>query len=293
MTEQRSGLVAIVGKPNVGKSTFLNTLLATKVAPTSPKPQTTRRNLRGIYSETDCQLVFVDTPGLHEPQDALGGYMQEQLNQALSDVQAVCFLVDLRRPPDNLDRILARRVANLPVLLIGTKADLVDDPEGMLELYSELVPAALVKRAVCALESRDLAWVLDILCSLMPEGPLLYPPDLGRSDQSPESWAGELIREAMLQFLHDELPYASTVLTSEFSERPNGLIYIKATIYVERDSQRGIVIGRGGRMLGEIGHRARKTIELMTNRKVYLDLQVDVYPKWRQDPEALRELGYV
>ena len=293
MSDQRSGLVAIVGKPNVGKSTFLNTLLATKVAPTSPKPQTTRRNLRGIYTEADCQIVFVDTPGIHEPQDALGGYMQEQLNQALADVQAVCFLVDLRRPPESLDRALASRVGNLPVLLIGTKADLVDDPEGMLELYSELVPRAVAKRAVCALEFRDLSWVLETLCALMPVGPFLYPPDLGRSDQSPEIWSGEIIREAMLQFLRDELPYASTVLVSEFSERPNGMIYIKATIYVERDSQRGIVIGRGGRMLSEIGHRARKVIEVMTSRKVYLDLQVDVYPKWRQDPEALRELGYV
>jgi len=262
-----SGFVAIVGKPNVGKSTLLNNLLGVKVAPISPRPQTTRKRLRGILTEGNRQIVFVDTPGLHKPVDALGEFMDQEVYEALSDVNAVVWVVDLRHPPTPEDELVAKAlkplVGKVPILLVGNKLDAAKYPEEALKAYHALLPEA---------EARMLS-VLE-------------------NDQDFGEWVAEIIREEAMKRLWHEVPYAVAVKTEEVAERENGVLYIKALLYVERPSQKAIVIGEGGRKLKEIGQAARKQLEIFLNRKIYLDLLVKVYPDWRKDPEALRELGY-
>jgi GTP-binding protein Era len=290
-----SGFVAIVGKPNVGKSTLLNNLLGVKVAPISPRPQTTRKRLRGILTEGNRQIVFVDTPGLHEPQDALGEFMDREVYEALSDVNAVVWVVDLRHPPTPEDEQVARAlrplVGKVPILLVGNKLDEAKYPEEALKAYHALLPEAQA-RAISALDPKQVAALRAELLALLPEGPFFYPEDFAKSDQSFEEWAAEIVREEAMKRLWEEVPYAIAVKTEEVAERENGLLYVKAVIYVERPSQKPILIGQGGRKLKEIGQAARKQMEALLGRRVYLDLEVKVYPNWRKDPEALRELGY-
>lgn len=291
-----SGFVAIVGKPNVGKSTLLNTMLGVKVAPITPKPQTTRKTVRGIYTEGNRQIVFVDTPGLHKPADALGEYINEQVYEALADVNLILWLVDLRHPPTDEDRLVARAleplVGRVPILLVGNKVDAAKYPDEALEAYRALLPQIEEVRTLSALDERDVANLRAEILALLPEGPFFYPDTFTRSDQPPEQWAAEIVREEAMKRLREEVPYAVAVKVETFEERPNGVVYIQAVLYVEREGHKAIVIGKQGRMLKEIGRAARKQLEVFLNRKVYLDLEVRVYPNWRKDPEALRELGY-
>jgi GTP-binding protein Era len=290
-----SGFVAIVGKPNVGKSTLLNVMLGVKVAPISPKPQTTRKRVRGIHTEGNRQIVFVDTPGLHEPQDALGQYMGRQISEALAEVNVVLWLVDLRHPPTKEDEMVARSLKSIDpdikVLLVGNKTDAAKRPEDALKAYGELLPGTET-RMITAQDERDAAELRSEALALLPEGPFFYPEGFARSDQTPEQWAAELVREEAMKRLKEEVPYAVATQTEEFTERDNGLTYIRVILYVERQSHRPILIGHGGKMLKEIGQAARKQLEVFLSRKVFLELQVKVYPNWRKDPEALRELGY-
>ncbi|WP_243091199.1 GTPase Era [Thermus neutrinimicus] len=290
-----SGFVAIVGKPNVGKSTLLNNLLGVKVAPISPKPQTTRKRLRGILTEGNRQIVFVDTPGLHKPMDALGEFMDQEVYDALSDVNAVVWVVDLRHPPTPEDELVAKAlkplVGKVPILLVGNKLDAARYPEDALKAYHALLPEAEA-RMLSALDERQVAELKAELLALLPEGPFFYPEGFAKSDQDFGEWAAEIIREEAMKRLWHEVPYALAVKTEEVAERENGILYIKAIVYVERPSQKAIVIGEGGRKIKEIGQAARKQLEVFLNRQVYLDLEVKVYPDWRKDPEALRELGY-
>lgn len=291
-----TGLVAIVGKPNVGKSTLLNQMLGVKVAPVTSKPQTTRKSVRGVYTEENRQIVFMDTPGLHRPQDALGEYINGQVRAALVDVDVVVWLVDLRRPPNEEDRslslLLEWLVSRIPVLLVGNKLDVARYPDRALSEYRALLPGAVEVEAVSAMDARAMGELRDRLLRQLPEGPFLFPPEFARSDQTPEDWSAEIVREEAIKRLREEVPYALAVKVAEFVERPNGLIYIQATLYVEREAHKPIVIGRGGRMLKEIGQAARKQLRVLMNCPVYLDLEVRVYPNWRRDREALRELGY-
>jgi len=289
-----SGFVAIVGKPNVGKSTLLNALLGVKVAPISPKPQTTRKRVRGIYSENHRQIVFVDTPGVHEPEDALGDYMSQQVAEALADVNAVVWVVDLRHPPTREDELVARMlrpITNVPILLVGNKLDAAKRPEEALREYQSLLPQ-VETRMLSALDERAVKSLRDELLALLPEGPFFYPEEFSRSDQSPEEWSAEIVREEAMKRLREEIPYAIAAKTEEFTEREGGKLYIRTVLYVERESHKPILIGKGGRMLKEIGQAARKQLEVFLSRPVYLELAVKVYPGWRKDPEALRELGY-
>lgn len=295
----RSGFVAIMGKPNTGKSTLLNTLLGVKVSPITPKPQTTRRGVRGIYTRNDTQVVFVDTPGYHRStgSSALDDYMHREVRGALVDVEVVLWVVDLRRPPSDEDREVARLLDGIdpgtPVWLIGNKADAAKYPEEALELYRDL---ARVDRTVQLSALNDPAAVYDLrddLLELMPEGPFYYPEDI-RSDQSREQWAAELIRESAMIQLREELPYTVAVQVTgwrdppEDSDRP---IVISADIWVERMNHRPMVIGKEGRMIREIGRNARRQLEVFLDRRVYLELEVVVRRDWRSDRESLRELG--
>ncbi len=291
-----SGFVAIVGKPNVGKSTLLNNLLGVKVAPISPRPQTTRKSVRGVLTEGNRQAVFVDTPGLHRPRDALGDYINEQVKEALSDVNLILWLVDLRHPPTEEDRMVAEALRPLlgevPIYLVGNKKDAAKYPDEALAAYRELLPEVDAVRMISALDEKEVGELKAEILAHLPEGPFYYPEEFARSDQPFEEWIAEIIREEAMKRLYEEVPYAIAVKVDEVAERENGVLYVAATLYVEREAHKPIVIGRGGRKLKEIGQAARKQLEVFLNRKVYLDLRVKVYENWRKDPEALRELGY-
>ncbi|MBF6595498.1 MAG: GTPase Era [Thermaceae bacterium] len=290
-----SGFVALVGKPNVGKSTLLNVMLGVKAAPISPKPQTTRKRLRGIFTEGNRQIVFVDTPGWHEAQDAMGEYMIRQITEAIADVNIVLWMVDLRHPPTREDELVARALKALkgqvPILLIGNKTDAAKRPEAALEAYRELIPG-LETRSLSAQDTQDDANLREELLAMLPVVPFFFPEDYARAEQTPEEWAAEIVREEAMRPLKEEVPYAIATKTEEFELRDNDMFYILVFIYVEREGHRPILIGSGGRMLKEIGAAARKQLEVFLSKKVYLELQVKVYPNWRKDPEALRELGY-
>jgi GTP-binding protein Era len=300
-TPMRSGFVAILGKPNVGKSTLLNTLLGVKVAPISPKPQTTRRGVRGIWTDVPerRQLVFVDTPGLHKGRTELDAFMTREIRGAVADVEVVLWVVDLRRPPGDEDRDVARLLRGIdpatPIFLIGNKLDVAKYPEEAMELYADLGPEIARRYLLSALDDPKAVYELrDDLLALLPEAPFYFPEDV-RSDQSREQWSGELIRESAMTHLYQELPYAVAVHVTDWfeaePERGHPLV-IQAEIWVEKPQHRRIVIGHGGRMIREIGRTARKQLETFLDQKVFLDLEVVVRRDWRMDPEALRELGY-
>lgn len=292
-----AGFVAIIGKPNVGKSTLLNTMLGIKVAPISPKPQTTRKGVRGIYTWEGKQLVFVDTPGLHRPKDALGDFMNREIRNATTDVEAVLWVVDLRRPPSDEDKDVARLLKGLepgtPVYLVGNKADVAKYPDEAIGLYKDLYPEVERVYTLSALNDPEAVYALrEDLFKLLPESPFFFPEDI-RSDQSREQWAAELVRESVMIMLREELPYTVAVQVLEWREATKkDPLYISAEIWVEKSNHRMIVLGKGGKMIKEIGQYARKQLEVFLQQKVFLDLHVEVHRDWRQDAEALRELGY-
>ncbi|MER3472450.1 MAG: GTPase Era [Armatimonadota bacterium] len=288
------GFVAIVGKPNVGKSTLLNVMLGVKVSAITARPQTTRRGIRGVYTEGNRQAVFVDTPGWHQPKDRLGEFMREQIDTALEDIDLVLWVVDLRHPPTPEDEDLASRLqgVGVPVWIVGNKRDAAKYPEQAMQAYAALLPDAQRHITLSALKDPKAVYRLreEILLA-MPESPFFYPEDI-RSDQSREQWAAEIVREQAMSLLREEIPYSIAVRVTEWQERENGVQYIRAEIIVEREGHKSIVIGKGGQMLKQIGQEARKQLELFLGSKVYLELVVKVIPDWRRDPRALRELGY-
>ena len=296
MTDFRSGFIAILGKPNVGKSTLVNALLGQKIAAVSPRPQTTRRRQLGILTLPDAQLVFVDTPGVHAPKHKLGQFFNQEAEEALDGVDAVLFLVDASLEPDEEDRRAAGLLQALrrrPSLILGlNKIDKV--PAATLEtvqsMYQVLVPDAPAL-AFSAASRRGLKELLEALTARLPVRPAEYPEEQ-ITDLYEREIAAELIREAALVFLCDEVPHALAVRLDEFSERENGNAYIAATLLVEHDSQKGIVIGEKAAMLKKIGSAARMEIEAMSGRKVFLELRVKVDKNWRDDENALRRLGY-
>jgi GTP-binding protein Era len=297
--ETYSGFVAILGKPNVGKSTLLNTLLGVKVAPITPKPQTTRRGVRGIYTEENRQLVFVDTPGFHRAKDALGSYMNREVRTAIADVDLILWVVDLRRPPGDEDKDVARLLRGLDpatrIYLVGNKLDAAKYPDEALSLYQDLLPTLSRSYSLSAQADPEAVYRLrsELLSELEP-GPFFFPSNI-RSDQSREDWAGEIVRESAMIHLRQELPYTVAVQVLDWRDPEEGsddAIYILAEIWVERSNHRMIVLGKGGSMIREIGRSARKQLEIFLNRRVYLELEVAVHKSWREDPESLRELGY-
>lgn len=298
MSPYHSGFVTLIGRPNVGKSTLLNSLLSQKIAAVSPRPQTTRRRQLGILSQEDGQIIFIDTPGLHKPVHKLGEYMNEVAAATLEDADVIVWLVDASQPPQEEDRLIAARMDQIgaklpPVLLALNKVDLID-PQNLparMEEFRALRPSAQAFRLSAATgEGRD--ELLARIIQALPEGQPYYDPDQ-ITDLYERDIAADLIREAALRHLRDEVPHGIAVRIDEYKERSEEQVYIGATLFVERESHKGIVIGQSASMLKQIGTTARQEIEAMSGRHVYLELRVKVNKNWRDNPEALKQLGFV
>ena len=297
MTEFRSAFIAILGRPNVGKSTLMNALLGQKIAAVSPKPQTTRKRQLGIFTTDSAQLVFVDTPGIHSPRHKLGTFLNQEAEEALQGVDVILWLVDGSMRPTEEDKqiaaLLARTPRRTPLVLAANKMDLI--PAETLTRNLDSYQASLKRDAqvisISATQNQNLDELKEVLVSLAPVRPPEYDEEQV-TDSYERDIAGDLIREACLHQLREEVPHGVGVRIDEFTERENGMIYIAATIFVERESQKGIVIGEGGKMLKQIGSSARKEIEDMGGRPVFLELRVKVLKDWRNNEEALRRLGY-
>lgn len=298
----RSGYAAVVGKPNVGKSTLVNALVGRKVSIVSPKAQTTRRRVLGILTTDEAQVLFMDTPGVHQPKQELGKFMMRQVENALMDSDVLIFVADVRSAPDDADRRVAERILPLrqAKLLVLNKADaadpltLVDNVKAYEELFGAELPSPVTPPApsdqtvvmTSAVRGDGLDTLLRMIIARLPPGPAFYPPEQ-YTDQNDRVVAAELIREQTLRFLEQEVPHAVAVSIEEFTERPRAADYIAATIFVERETQKGILIGKRGDMLKKIGSEARGQIERDLGKPVYLELWVKVREGWRKDARAV------
>ena len=297
----RCGSVAIIGRPNVGKSTLLNRFLGQKIAIVSPKPETTRDRLLGILTLTHAQLLFLDTPGIYRgPKTLLGKHQIQAAREALAEADALLLMteahVGLTDGDREILRLLPRRDLEgkaAPTFLAINKVDRVKKPLTLPQMdeakrlypFREIFP-------ISATKGDNVQALLDAVLTALPEGPALYPPDQV-TDRPVRTLAQELIREKALLFTHEEVPHAVAVIIEEWREGTGGKkIYIRATVYVERDSQKGILIGKEGGLLKRIGQEARKEIEGLVDKPVFLDLWIKVAKNWRKDPQRLRELGY-
>lgn len=289
-----SGFVAILGRPNVGKSTFLNRVVGQKIAIMSDKAQTTRNKIQGIYTEDNAQIVFIDTPGIHKPHSRLGDFMVESALSTLNEVDAVLFMVNATQKRGRGDNFIIERLKNVkkPIYLVINKIDqihpdkllqIMDDYRNTLD-YAEVFP-------ISALEGNNCPELIESLVNTLPEGPQYYPAD--QITDHPERFiAGELIREKVLELTREEVPHSVAVVVDRIHREDDEKVLVQATIVVERNSQKGIIIGKGGKMLKQIGVKARKDIELMLGDKVYLELWVKVQPNWKDRQVDLQALGY-
>ena len=290
----RSGFVSVVGRPNVGKSTLLNAFMGRKIAITSAKPQTTRNAIRGILTGEAWQIIFVDTPGLHKPKTLLGERLNDVVRRTLSEVDAIVFVLDALSPSGTGDEFVAREVlrTGTPAICVVNKMDAA----GPVKMAPQLQAAASLGDwreivPVSAKQGTNVPMLQEMLVGLLPEGPQFYPED-AVTDQPRELLLAEIIREKALSLLHEEVPHSIATSVESVSERPDGIVDVEATVYVERDSQKGIVIGKGGAMLKEIGTRARSELEWLLGGKVFLRLQVKVAKDWQRNPKHLQRLGY-
>ena len=294
----KAGYAAIVGRPNVGKSTLLNYFLGQKVAAVSPRPQTTRRKQLGILTLENAQVIFVDTPGLHTPHHKLGEYMNEEASSALDDADVIIWMVEANGMPTEEDILIGQRLAEkrqLPATLLAlNKADLLDPAVDRLPLhqaaYQSLLPQA-APYLVSAEKGQGCPELLLAILAHLPDGEPFYSEE-EITDFYERDIAAELIREAALLHLREEVPHGIAVRVDEFTERGETGALIHATLFVEKESHKGIVIGQGGEMLKKIGMAARQEIEKMSGRKVFLELRVKVNKNWRSNMDALRLMGY-
>jgi GTP-binding protein Era len=294
----RSGFACFVGRPNAGKSTLTNALIGQKVAITSSRPQTTRHAIRGILHRPDAQLVVVDTPGLHKPRTLLGSRLNDVVRETWAEVDVIGFCVPADQPVGRGDQFIAGELRSVagrtPVLGIVTKSDLAR-PEQVAERLTQM--AALMDFAevvpCSAVDGFQVGLLADLLVARLPEGPPLYP-DGELTDEPEETLVAELVREAALEGVRDELPHSIAVVVQEMlpHDGRDDMLDVHATVYVERQSQKGIVIGRGGERLRAVGTAARRQIEALLGTKVYLDLHVTVAKDWQRDPRQLRKLGF-
>jgi GTPase len=291
----KSGFISIIGRPNVGKSTFLNRVIGQKIAIMSDKPQTTRNKVQGVLTLEDSQLIFIDTPGIHKPKHRLGDFMMKVAQNTLKGVDLVLFMVNANEGYGRGEEFIIEKLQNVktPVFLVINKIDLIH-PDQLFELiesykekfnFSEIVP-------ISALEGNNIEKLLEQIKEKMPEGPQFYPAD--QVTDHPERFiVSELIREKALHLTREEIPHSLAVVIEKMERQPEkDMVHVMATIIVERDSQKGIVIGKQGSMLKEIGKRARLDIENLLGSKVFLELWVKVQKDWRNKATQLRDFGF-
>ncbi|HLQ72386.1 MAG TPA: GTPase Era [Bacillota bacterium] len=294
-TEHKSGFIAIIGRPNVGKSTFLNRVIGQKIAIMSDKAQTTRNKIQGVLTEENAQLIFIDTPGIHKPKHRLGDFMVETAEATLNEVDMIMFMINADEGFGKGDQYIIerlQRVKNRPVFLVINKIDLIhpNDIFPLIDQYrnmydfSEIVP-------ISSIQGNNVDNLLDIIKSNLPSGPIYYPED--QITDHPERFIiSELIREKVLHLTREEIPHSVMVHIEHIEVRKNGSLFINAAIIAERNSQKGILIGKQGSMLKEIGKQARKDIEKLLGSKVYLELWVKIQKDWRNRVHFLHEYGY-
>ncbi len=294
--DHRSGVIAVVGRPNVGKSTLLNSILGQKIAIVTPKPQTTRKQQLGIYTEEHGQILFIDTPGLHRPHHKLGEYMVTVAEDALRDADLILWVLDVSAMPEDADKEIAelvtRRRGDTPVVLALNKADLVNEKtlDTHREAYGELVEN-IASVTVSALNGTGVPELVAFLLEQLPNGPRYYPADQV-SETNMRFLAAEVIREKIILSTEQEIPYSVAIEITEYKERSADMTYISAVIYVERDSQKGIIVGKGGTMIKKLGSEARAELMNILGTGVYLDLHVKVLKNWREDADLMRRMGY-
>ncbi|EMC0279778.1 GTPase Era [Staphylococcus pseudintermedius] len=295
MSEYKSGFVTIIGRPNVGKSTFVNRVIGHKIAIMSDKAQTTRNKIQGVMTQQDAQIVFLDTPGIHKPKHKLGDYMMKVAKNTLSEIDAVMFMVNVNEEIGRGDEYIMEmlKTVKTPVFLVLNKIDLVH-PDALMpriEQYQRYMDFAEII-PISALEGHNVDHFINVLKSYLPEGPQYYSD--GQISDHPEQFVvSELIREKILQTTSEEIPHAIGVNVERMTQESEDRVHIEAVIYVERDSQKGIVIGKGGKKLKEVGKRARLDIEHLLGSKVYLDLWVKVQKDWRNKSSFIKQMGYV
>ena len=295
MSEHKSGFVSIIGRPNVGKSTFVNRVIGHKIAIMSDKPQTTRNKIQGVMTQEDAQIIFLDTPGIHKPKHKLGDYMMRVARNTLAEIDAIMFMVNINEEIGRGDEYIMEMLkhGDTPVFLVLNKIDLVhpDDLMPKIEQYqtymdfTEIVP-------ISALEGHNVDHFIEVLKSYLPEGPKYYPDDQ-ISDHPEQFVVSELIREKILHLTSEEIPHSIGVNVDRMIKESESHVRIEATIFVERNSQKGIVIGKGGKKLKEVGKRARLDIEHLLGSKVYLELWVKVQKDWRNKVNFIRQMGYI
>ncbi|MBD8069187.1 GTPase Era [Bacillus sp. PS06] len=293
--EYKSGFVSIIGRPNVGKSTFLNKVIGQKIAIMSDKPQTTRNKVQGVYTENHAQIVFIDTPGIHKPKHKLGDFMMKVAQNTLKEVDLILFMINAEEGYGKGDEFIIERLQNTstPVFLVINKIDKVhpDQLLPLIEKYNSLYPFKEIV-PISALEGNNLPTLVEQIKEYLPAGPQYYPAD--QVTDHPERFiVTELIREKALHLTREEIPHSIAVVMDSMEKRGDGdTVYVGATIIVERDSQKGIIIGKQGSMLKEIGKRARGDIEALLGSKVYLELWVKVQKDWRNKMSQLRDYGF-
>lgn len=295
MTEHKSGFVSIIGRPNVGKSTFVNRVIGHKIAIMSDKAQTTRNKIQGVMTRDDAQIIFIDTPGIHKPKHKLGDYMMRVAKNTLSEIDAIMFMVNVNEDIGRGDEYIMEMLKNVktPIFLVLNKIDLVHPDTLMPKIeqyqsymdFTDIIP-------ISALEGLNVDHFIDVLKSFLPEGPKYYP-DNQISDHPEQFVVSEIIREKILHLTSEEIPHAIGVNVDRMIKEDEDRVRIEATIYIERDSQKGIVIGKGGKKLKEVGKRARRDIEMLLGSKVYLELWVKVQRDWRNKLNFIRQIGYV
>lgn len=293
----KSGYIAILGRTNVGKSTLINAILGQNIAAISPRPQTTRRRQLGIFTSDQVQIIFIDTPGLHQPKHKLGEHMVQEARDALSDCDLILFIVDISEMPHQEDQELAELILGADkssdTIIIFNKIDLLqkeDQIQYHLEQYLKLIPETEYQ-LISAIKRDSIQGLLEKIIDRMPFGPQYYPAEQ-ITDLYEREIAADLIRAAALVQLREEVPHGIAIRIDQFTERESGGAYIRATIFVDRDSHKGIVIGQKGLMLKSIGSAARQEIELMSGRKVFLELRVKVRKNWRNEEKDLKLFGF-
>ncbi|MGG4040498.1 GTPase Era [Bacillus smithii] len=293
--DYKSGFISIIGRPNVGKSTFLNRVIGQKIAIMSDKPQTTRNRIQGVYTTDDAQMIFIDTPGIHKPKHKLGDFMVKTAVNALKEVDLILFMANVTEGLGRGEQYIIEMLKDIqtPVFLVLNKIDQIHPDElfPMIEQYKELYPFQEIF-PISALNGNNVDRLLSAIKEYLPEGPQYYPAD--QVTDHPERFiVSELIREKVLHLTREEVPHSIAVLIDKMErEEEKDLVHIMATIIVERDSQKGIIIGKQGRMLKEVGKRARMDIENLLGSKVFLELWVKVQKDWRDKISALREYGF-